>query len=290
MESYLSDDIDWVYAPVETYLPLKKAPVAITIHDIQAFETNLPWSHSWSHRWFRYKWGRWVKRALQDCRIVFTVSEFSKQRMVELLGANPQKIVVSGNGVDQSFFEIASINPATLPHPFSEPYTLIIGGLRYKKGADYVLQVAQSLKKHKSDIQIVVIGETENKYLKQASQFPNVHLLGMVSDQELPYVIRGASSLMFLSLYEGFGIPALEAMAAGIPVVVSNRGSLPEITCEAALVVEPEATDEIVNILTHLYKDNQLRETYREKGQHRAAQYTWDRCVNSVLVAFEKFS
>jgi glycosyltransferase involved in cell wall biosynthesis len=133
VDQHLPNETDWVYAPMETYLPVLKCPVAVTLHDIQAFEPDLPWSHTWRHQWFRYKWGRWVRRALSECRVVFTVSEFSKQRMVDLLDADPQKIVVIGNGVEQSFFDIASVNPAKLERPVEAPYTLVIGGLRQKK-------------------------------------------------------------------------------------------------------------------------------------------------------------
>ena len=133
LDRHIPDGTDWVYAPMETYLPVSKCPVAVTLHDIQAFEPHLPWSQSWQHRWFRYKWGRWVGRALNDSRVVFTVSEFSKQRMVQLLNADPNRIVVVGNGIDQSFFEIACTPPERLPSPTEMPYVFMVGGLRQKK-------------------------------------------------------------------------------------------------------------------------------------------------------------
>jgi glycosyltransferase involved in cell wall biosynthesis len=107
MDRWVPEGTDLIYAPVETYLPVEKYPVAITIHDIQAFETELPWSQTWAHRWFRFKWSTWVYDALSDCAVVFTVSKFSKSRMVELLGADPDDIIVVGNGVDARFFEAA---------------------------------------------------------------------------------------------------------------------------------------------------------------------------------------
>lgn len=290
MDKYIPDDADWLYAPMETYIPVSKCPVAVTIHDIQAFEPNLPWSRTWQHRWFRYKWGRWVRRALSECRIIFTVSEFSKQRMVDLLGANAQKIVVVGNGVEQSFFDIASVNPAQLQRPVEAPYVVIIGGLRQKKGASYVLKVAEALLQHKSDLHIVVAGESEAQYIEAVKTRSNVTLLGMVSDEELPRLLRGASSLLFLSPYEGFGIPALEAMAAGIPPVVSNCTSLPEIVGDAGILIGPEATDEIMDILINLEKNSSFRQEYVQRGQIHAAKYTWSKCVESVVTALKKFS
>jgi glycosyltransferase involved in cell wall biosynthesis len=290
MDRYIADDTDWIYAPMQTYIPVSKCPVAVTIHDIQAFEPDLPWSHTWQHRWFAYKWGRWVRKALTDCRVVFTVSEFSKQRMVDLLGANPKQIEVIGNGVDSSFFEIAKIDPAQLNSTTDRPYIIIVGGLRQKKGADDVLAVAQVLRQRKSDLQIVVAGSSEPNYATTAQSYPNITLLGMVSDADLPLLLRCASSLLFLSPYEGFGIPALEAMATGIPAVVADRASLPEIVGDAGIVVDPTQTEAIVDILIDLDRLPHLREDYIQRGYRHAATYTWASCVDRLITAFTTFA
>lgn len=290
VDKFFSKKTDWLYAPMETYIPVSKFPVAVTIHDVQAFETNLPWSRTWQHQLFRYKWGRWVRRALSEYRVVFTVSEFSKQRMVELLGGNPQKIVVVGNGVEQSFFDMASTNPADLKRPVQAPYTFVIGGLRQKKGGNHILAVADALLKRRSGLNIVVAGELEADYIEAAKAYPNITLLGMVSDEDLPQLLRGASSLLFLSLYEGFGIPALEAMAVGIPAIVANRASLPEVVGDAGIVVEPEATEAIVDILINFENNTHLAEDYGQRGRKHAAQYTWSRCVDRVIGALEQFA
>ncbi len=289
MDRYIADDTDWLYAPMETYIPVSKCPVAITIHDIQAFETNLPWSQTRQHRWFAYKWGRWVRKALVDCRVVFTVSEFSKQRMVELLGANPDKIEVIGNGVDAAFFEIAQADPASLK-PQTAPYIIIVGGLRHKKGADDVLAVAKALSQRQIDLRIVVAGDSEPEYVTAVAEYPNITLLGMVADAELPRLLRCASSLLFLSPYEGFGIPALEAMAVGIPAVVADRASLPEVVGDAGIIVDPAAKDAIVDILVDLDRLPRLRADYIQRGYHHAAKYTWSNCVDRLTTAFHTFA
>ena len=290
MDRYIPNCTDWVYAPMQTYIPVSKCPVAVTIHDIQAFEPNLPWSHTWQHRWFAYKWGRWVRKALTDCRVVFTVSEFSKQRMVDLLGADPQRIEVIGNGVDAAFFEIAKIDPASLVRPIAAPYIIIVGGLRQKKGADEVLAVAKVLSQRRSDLQIVVAGNSEIDYATAAQAYPNITLLGMVSDSDLPRLLRCASSLLFLSPYEGFGIPALEAMAVGIPAVVADRASLPEIVGDAGIIVDPTSTEAIVDILIDLDQMPQLRAEYIQKGHRHVATYTWSSCVDRLITAFHTFA
>ncbi len=289
MDKYIPNDTDWLYAPMQTYIPVSKCPVAVTLHDIQAFEPNLAWSHTWQHRWFAYKWGKWVRKALDDCRVVFTVSEFSKQRMVDLLGANPQKIVVIGNGVDASFFEIAKIDPISLKPTHQSPYIVVVGGLREKKGAEAVLAVARVLSQRRSDLEIVVAGASEPKYIAAAQEHPNITLLGIVSDLELPRLIRCASSLLFLSPYEGFGIPAVEAMAAGVPAVVANRASLPEIVGDAGIIVDPTMTEAIVDILVDLDRMPLLRAEYIHRGHRHVSRYTWDCCVDRLITAFEEF-
>ena len=290
MDGYLPEKVDWVYAPMETYIPVRKCPVAVTIHDIQAFESELSWAKTWQHRFFRFKWGRWVRRALRDCRVVFTVSEFSKQRMVDLLGGNPNKIVVVGNGVEDSFFKMATVPQVSINRPVAEPYIIIIGGLREKKGARDTLAVARQLLNQKSKLQIVVAGSSEPEYIEAAKELPNVYLLGLVEEKSLPHLVRGACSLLFLTPYEGFGIPALEAMAAGIPAVVSNCASLPEVVGDAGFIVEPKHTGKIVDILTQLANDRALWETYSQLGRDRASDYTWDRCVQTVLSTLKERS
>lgn len=290
LDRHIPNHTDWLYAPMETYLPVSKCPVAVTFHDIQAFEPQLPWSRSKNHRWFRYKWGRWVRRSIENSRIIFTVSQFSKQRMVSLLGADPNKIVVIGNGVDQPFFDIANVHPDTIPSPTEAPYVLMIGGLRHKKGGDHFLAIAKNLQLRRIDIHIIVVGTSDPAYIEAAKEYSNIHLLGVVSDEDLPRLLRCSVALLFLSLYEGFGIPVLEAMAAGVPTVVANRASLPEIVGTAGIIVEPDQSDYIVDILMDLATKSQIRQNFINLGHQHAAQFTWFSCAKRVLDAFDRFS
>jgi glycosyltransferase involved in cell wall biosynthesis len=283
---------DWVYSPMETYLPIKSVPVAVTIHDIQCFEPDLPWSHTAEHKARRAKWGVWVKKALRDCRFVCTVSEFTKQRMVELLDADPAKIIVTGNGVDERFFDLAASGKglvASSKKLEAAPYVLVVGGLRYKKGADYVLAVARKLKADGNPLRIAVAGQNETAFLNQANQCGNVDVLGMVDDEFLIRRLLGAQALLFLSPYEGFGIPALEAMAAQVPVIAANRASLPEIVGDAGILVDPFDADNVVQQIQRL-KDNQAwRAVLIRKGVTRARQFTWDNCVDALCNAFVNY-
>lgn len=285
LDRYVGDHVDCVYAPMETFLPIRKRPVAVTIHDIHPFEPAVPWAGSRAQRLARWKWGRWIHRAIQESRLVLTVSEFSKSRMVELLGAPAEKIVVVGNGVDEAYFEMARTDPATLPRPLEGPYVIVVGGLKYKKGADYVLDVAGALRRRRSELTICVAGTNDALYEGRLAGLDNVRTLGYVPEPDLPGLVRGASSLLFLSHYEGFGIPALEAMAAGVPAVVAERGALPEVVGDAGLVVAPEDAEAVTDLLESLASDARVRQERVTRGQARARAFTWQACAERVLDA-----
>lgn len=287
MDTYLDPSIDWMYSPMETLLPTTaKVRKAITLHDVHPFE-ELPWRSRREQSWQRWKWGRWVRRAIDECDIVFTVSAFSKRRIVELLDADGSRIHVVGNGVDECFFAAGSMSPETLPRPVSPPYLAMIGGLRMAKGGVQLLAVARELLARGSDLQLVVAGPNEPALVEQAGRCGNVHLLGMVADDVLPGLLKHSVALLFLSLYEGFGIPALEAMAVGTPAIVADRASLPEVVGPAGLVVDPDDTGSIADLCTSLQADRSLRDSIITRGHAHAASHTWDACAGLVCDALQ---
>lgn len=288
VDRWIPNDTDLLYAPVGTYIPAEKCPVAVTIHDIKKFEPELPWSETWHNRWERLKWSTWINATLQDCAVVFTVSDFSKSRMVELLDADPNDIVVVGNGVDPPFFEIAETDPNQLNRPCEAPYLFVLGGVRKKKGGGHLLGVARELAARGSDVQLIVAGGPHDADHEEAAHsIDNVHLLGWVAEEEVPGLMRGALALLFLSPYEGFGMPAAEAMAAGTPAIVADRASLPEVVGDAGIVVEPSDTERIVEHIRTLQHDNAYRQRYQAAGRKRAQRFTWKRCVDRLVDTFE---
>ena len=277
---------DFVYCPAETFLPLKHIPWAATIHDIHPFETDLPWSDTKEHLRRRRKWSHWIHRTLRDAAIVFTVSEFSKQRMVELLNADPDKIVVVGNGVDEVYFQ--PVEETDMPTGYSRHDLLVIGGLKTAKGAEHVLALARRLKQANSRARIVVAGTNESAWEQASRDLENVICLGLISDEELKRRLFHAMALLFLSPYEGFGIPALEAMALGTPVIAANRASLPEIVGDCGYLVELGEVDELVNLAETLSTDNSAAQQYAEPGRERAQQFTWQRSAMQVMEALQR--
>ena len=282
---------DCLYSPVAEYIPVdRNMPTILTMHDMHTIETNLPWSNSNSHKWQRLKTKIWTAKAIDKTDCICTVSNYSKQRIVELLNVKPEKISVVGNGVGTAFFDIAKIDKKYLQAPIPDPYIIVIGGLRYKKGGHHVIEVAKALALRKSPLKILIVGSSEPELVNIANTLDNIVLLGMVDDSQLPEFVRMASSLLFLSLYEGFGIPMLEAMAVGTPAVVANKGAMPDVGGTAAIVVEPENAATIADILIEIDRDPQLHCQYEQLGRERANEFTWDRCVDRLVDVFHRYA
>lgn len=269
---------DVVYCPANARIPAKTIPTVMTVHDVQALEPHLPWSREVSHQNFRRRWLLWLPRAAQECTRILTVSEFSKGRLVELAGINPDKIGVVGNGVSEPFFQAGCRLPSRPANRI-----VVVGGVRTKKGAADTLAVAAALASMGSPLVISVVGQNEPEWESKAAGLPNVHIEGMVDDSRLAALLADSTALLFLSPYEGFGIPAVEAMAAGTVAVVANAASLPEIVGDAGVVVNPSQHATIAHLLEQLRFDHAFREGVVAKGTAHAKQFTWSRCVERLV-------
>ncbi|MDF1836209.1 MAG: glycosyltransferase family 1 protein, partial [Alteraurantiacibacter sp. bin_em_oilr2.035] len=281
--NWVGTQADWYYSPMESPMPLRGARTAMTLHDIAIFETELPWSRSLAHLRAQKTGGMWVPQALAQVDRVLTVSEFSRQRMIDVFGTDPDRIHVVGNGVEDAFFTAGDTASATGIDKTNE--IVVLGGLRYKKGADHVLAVADALQRRGSALQVVTIGQNEPAYEARARDHPNIELLGMIPDAALIDRLTRARALMLLSLYEGFGIPALEAMACGTVAVVSDIASLPEVVGDAGLVFRPDHADEIAATLEQLSTDSAWHNDLTRRGREHARKYTWDRCTDQLIGA-----
>ena len=174
--------------------------------------------------------------------------------MVELLGAKDERIAVVGNGVDSAFFDApAEVEPVGR---YGGRYVVVIGGLTRRKGGDLVLRTARELQRVVPDFRVIIAGTGEREFDGPASELPNVICLGFVGTAQLIRLLRGAVAMMFLSRYEGFGMPLAEAMAAGTPVIASRCAALPEVVGEAGLLVDPENSSEVAAAIKMLSDDS----------------------------------
>jgi alpha-1,3-rhamnosyl/mannosyltransferase len=214
--------------------------------------------------------------------LILTVSEFLKARIVEWFGCDEHKVVVVGNGVESVYFDAALLPQGVSQRPADRPYLLCVGGLNDIDGGGLVLDVAQLLARVHPEVQIVVAGlQHEARHLARARGMSNVELVGYVPAERLALLMRDARALLYLPTYETFGMAAVEAMAAGTPIVTTGGTAIPEIVKGAGLYVSIEPGD-ILEKVQAVLSDSNLSESLRQAGRLLARNHTWQSCVDRL--------
>jgi glycosyltransferase involved in cell wall biosynthesis len=252
------------------YCPANLAPVAsrrtvVVIHDAAA----LRYPDAYSSAYVAYQ-RIMLPLLARRARRVVTVSEFSKVELVEVLGARPERITVIPGGVEERFGCDADPTGVRKLYALERPYVLVVGTISARKNLGVLEPAARALAER--GVELVVAG-SDRRYLRAAPV--RLRRLGYVADRDLPGLYAGARALAMPSLYEGFGLPCLEAMACGTPVVAAAAGALPETVGDAALLIDPRDADAFAGaILTAVYEDD-VRERLADAGRRRAAAYSW---------------
>lgn len=219
-----------------------------------------------------------IRPACHHALRIVTVSEFSKHEIAEWAGVDPRRIIVVGNGVDPAF------SPNGVKCEFGFPYLLYVGNNKPHKNLRRLLEAFASSGVAK-DLHLVLSGSPDGSLrslIARRRLEGRVIFVGLIPDNELAAYYRGAVALVFPSLYEGFGLPVLEAMGCGTPVLTSNVTSLPEVAGDAALLVDPYDVEAIADGLRRLVENGTLREELRQKALARANLFSWDRTAEQV--------
>ncbi|TAM61022.1 glycosyltransferase family 1 protein [bacterium] len=254
-----------------THFP-PQLPYAVTIYDLAPLR--------FPHRspWVRWREERRLRRAAARARTVITASEFTRSEIVERLGVEAARIRVA-SGAPAALFQPGE--PERLPEYLLErPYLLYVGAVEPRKNLSTLLR-AQARLFERSGVPLVCAGGA-------VPESPGVHSMGYVDEPLLLSLYRGATALVVPSLYEGFGLPVLEAMACGTAVVASRRSALPEVAGDAAYYVDqPGDVEAWCDALGRIENDPELTATLRVRGRARAASFSWDRTAEVTLEALQ---
>ncbi|GAB4502303.1 MAG: glycosyltransferase family 1 protein [Anaerolineales bacterium] len=226
--------------------------------------------------WKRLYYQIVMRPACHRAAFVLTISEFSRNRILDWTGLSPDRVVNISEGVDQRF------QPDGPWHDPGYQYFLYIGNHKPHKNIPRLIEAFARSNLH-PEIKLILSGQAEPQ-LERMIHFWRVEnsviFAGIIDEKNLPALYRGALGFVFPSLYEGFGLPPLEAMACGVPVITSNTTSLPEVVGDSALLVNPLDVDELALALQHLASDENLRCALREKGLERAKLFSWERTIS----------
>jgi glycosyltransferase involved in cell wall biosynthesis len=288
-ESYWPD-AEIVYCTGESYVPVHRARLVVTLHDAALFEHDAH-ARDFSQWKQRCKW-RFLHGTLERKADLFhTVSQFSADRLAHFFPGMKARLRVVPNGVAARFFQpVSAEGEAALAQLglAGRRFVLLPRGLHYRKNAEIVLQAWPRLLERDPDLLLVVTSHCEAAYADRARALGHsVRLTGFVSDEALCSIYHAAAVLWFPSRYEGFGMPVLEAMACGAPVVASNATSLPEVAGGAALLVPPLDATAQVEALVAVLQDSSLCAALVAKGKKRAAAFTWEASAEKLRTDFQ---
>lgn len=274
------------------YLPFRfEGPIVTTVHDL---------SHSRypeTHPELRVRiMDKLLPEALARSARVLADSDFVKQEIASVYGLNHDKIHTVHLGVASVFRSSSKQETRSCLSAFElthGQYILAVGTLEPRKNLRQALRAYQLLPESvRAEYPFVIVGmkgwltdRIESKILELEKK-GQVRLLGFVASEQLPLLYAGATMLLYPSVYEGFGLPVLEAMASGIPVITSNRSSLPEVAGDVGILIDPDDADQIRDAILTLVESPQERQSRAQRGIARASRFTWERCAAQTLSVY----
>jgi glycosyltransferase involved in cell wall biosynthesis len=284
------ESINLFHAPHYVLPPLTPCTSVVTIHDCihlrfpQYLPNRIGYAYARAQMW----------TATHRAARVITVSEASKRDILRYFRVPESRIDVIYNAIDDRFWEkpdIDEMNRVRERYQLTNPFVLYAGNIKPHKNLERLIEAFHLLRQNSpdlKDVQLLIIGDEISKYatLRRAVHRHKLHkhvrFFGFVPDQTLAALYRLANVFVFPSLYEGFGLPPLEAMASGTPVITSNVSSLPEVVGDAAVMIDPYESEAIAGAMHRVLTDEGLRADLRRKGLARAREFSWERSIARV--------
>jgi glycosyltransferase involved in cell wall biosynthesis len=273
-----------LWSPANTG-PLAVERQVLTVHDVASLD-HPDWFDSRFATWYRRMTPLLVRRV---CRVI-TVSEFSKRRLIELTGIPESRVVVIPNGVCHRFHPCSNGEVERVRQKIGIPstqYLLNIGSLEPRKNVATLLKAWQSSSASlPNNTWMVVAGAIGKEHVFRRADFesdgPRVLFCGFVADEDLPALYSGALAVVYPSIYEGFGLPVLEAMACGTVPIAANNTALPEVVGGAGILVDPLDTDAIADAIVRVVADDELRRVLGQCGIARSRLFSWERAADAT--------
>ena len=265
-----------LHAP-DSFLPLRRScPAVLTVHDLafQAMPKDMPGLTGWKYRTL-------VPRCARSAEAVICPSRFTAEDLVRRCRVQPERVRVIP--------EAPALAIGTDPAP-TGPYLLSAGDLRPKKNLPLLIDAYRRLRRDGLEHRLVLTGSDQGmgQALRELAGGEPVELTGFVPDERLDALIRGADAVVVPSVYEGFGLIVLEAMARGRAVVLARAGALPEVGGEAAVYFDPDDAGELVARIRHVVADESERRRLAEAGRAHAAGFTWEKTAQATAAVYQE--
>jgi glycosyltransferase involved in cell wall biosynthesis len=277
-------------------LPIRARKRVVTIHDVY----HLAYQHTLTLPQKLYA-NFLIRAATKLSDKIITVSDFSKNEIIKYSKVAADAIVTIHNGVDAERFSSIKSNSPKLSQPDAEKYILFVGNVKPHKNLFTLLKAfSHLLDEGMSSFNLVIAGKKEGfitadtQVAKMIDASPmlkkRITFTGFVTDKDLPQLYQNASALVFPSVYEGFGLPPLEAMASGCPVVASSAGSIPEVCGDATVYFDPLDYLSLANKLRQVLGSEELRLELIDKGYNKVKQFTWEKTAQKHLEVFRQLT
>jgi glycosyltransferase involved in cell wall biosynthesis len=284
--------VDVVHSPAYTGPFWSPAPVVLTIHDV---------SYARHPEWFPYRRDGMRRAFYRRCALsatsVITDSDFSAGEIRAAYGIDAARTSVVPLGVDRSFTAPADATRLGLPAGVARPFLLHVGDLHERRNLPMLVRAlldARRLGGSLSTLSLVLagvdrgVGDAVSAIAAQAGSPDAVVRLGSVGERALHALYRSAAALVYPSLYEGFGLPIVEAMACGLPVIASRAASMPEVLGDAGVLLDPHDTAAWTDAIARVVADQDVHATLRARGLARAASFTWERTARLTLEVYRR--
>ena len=272
---------DLLWSPANTG-PLLVSNQVVTFLDVIYLE-HPEWFSLTHNLWYRFLQPLLARRAIK----IITISQYSHKRILDILKIPESKVIVIPGGKGREFTPatLDEINQVKAKHFLNASYLLTVSTIEPRKNLSRLFQAWRLMDFKYPGINLVVAGSWRRHVQNTGllKELPDgVHLIGYVEDTDLPALYSGALAFVYPSVYEGFGLPPLEAMACGTPVITSKATSIPEVVGDAGLLFDPYNVEEIAQTMDRIIRDENLRQELRLKGLERAEQFSWDNTAQQV--------